>query len=409
MIDELDLGFDDYERGRSRHRRGRRGKAARGKRKGRSFAALFMAFVLLAVLGIGGFLGFTFIKGYLAAKDYPGAGTGTVTVQIMPGDTLTDMANTLFHAQVVESGRAFVDAAGANPKAKSIEVGYYALHRHMKARLALDMLLARKADNTLANKVSTRVTIPEGTISIDVYSALSKATKIPVAKFQAAAKDPVALGVPSWWYKRTDGKPALKPPSLEGFLYPATYDFNPGATATEILHTMVLKFIDVTTTLGFVDTVQNSLHITPYEALVAASIAQVEARFAADMPGVARVLYNRAFTTFPCNCLQLDSEVNYWLRISGQEARDSGSLKLSQLHDAKDPYNTHDKPGLPVGPISNPGQDALKGAMTAPKNNFFFFLAVDKAGHTAFATTLTQFCQKVNQAIANGVSLTRCS
>jgi peptidoglycan lytic transglycosylase G len=410
MIDELDLGFDDYERGRSRHRRGRGGKpkVRRPRRRGRSLAALVMAVILLGVLGTAGWLGVSTVRKYFTVKDYPGAGTGQVDVQVEDGDTATDIANKLYNKQVVRSAKAFVNAAQANSKSRGIEVGYYRLHQHMKASLALDMMLARRADGTLANKVSTRVTIPEGTITLDVYAALAKASNIPVAEFKAAAKDPVALGVPAWWYHRDDGKPAMKPPSLEGFLYPATYDFDPGATAKDMLTAMVKKFLDVTTALGLVDAAQQNRHISPYEALIAASIAQVEA-LVPDMPGVVRVLYNRAYgKNFPCSCLGLDSEVNYWLRISGQKPQASGALRVSQLHDPKDPYNTHDKPGLPIGPISNPGKEALAASINPPQNNNVYFLAIDKAGHAAFATNHTQFCHLIDQAIANGVSASRC-
>ncbi len=411
MIDELDLGFDDYERGRSRHRRGRGGrpKQRKGKRKGRTFVALFMTLILLGALVVAGWFGVGTVRQYFTAKDYKGAGTGQVNIQVVNGDSLTDIANKLYAAQVVRSSKAFINATNANSKSRGIEVGYYRLHLHMKASLALDMLLARKADGALANKVSTRVTIPEGAITLDIYNTLSKTTHIPVADFQNAAKDPVALGIPSWWFKRSDGKAAPNPPSLEGFLFPATYDFDPGADAKSILSTMVKKFLDVTTSINFVDTVQGpTLNLTPYEALVAASIAQVEA-LVPDMPNVVRVLYNRAYSgKFPCSCLQLDSEVNYWLRISGQKPLASGQLRVSQLHNPKDPYNTHDKAGLPIGPISNPGKEALQAAMAPPKNGNLFFLAIDKAGHAAFATNTTQFCQLVNQAIANGVSASRC-
>ena len=65
---------------------------------------------------------------------------------------------------------------------------------------------------------------------------------------------------------------------------------------------------------------------------------------------------------------------------------------------------------MPIGPISNPGKDALTAAMTpAPKNDNVFFLAIDKAGNSAFATNDTAFCHLIDQAIANGVSASPCS
>ncbi|OLB75624.1 MAG: hypothetical protein AUI14_20645, partial [Actinobacteria bacterium 13_2_20CM_2_71_6] len=367
MIDELDLSFeDDYERGRHRHRRAGRGAPqARGgrprKRRGRSLFALFMTLILLGALVAGGWYGVSKVRDYFAIKDYTGDGDSPVTVQIIADDSGSDIANKLFKADVVKSAKAFVAAFEANPASKTIEVGYYKVRTHMKASKALDMLLARNVDKTLANKVSSRVTITEGMISLEVYAALSKATNIPAADFQNAAKDPVALGISPDWFTRQDGKPVQK--SMEGFFYPATYDFDPGADVTTILKKIVGNFTAEATKLDFLNQAQSNLHISPYEALIAASIAQVEGIFPQDMAGIARVLYNRAYGgTFPCNCLQLDSTVNYWLRISGQKPKSSKDLTQSDLHNPNDPYNTHDKPGLPIGPISNPGAEALTGA-----------------------------------------------
>ena len=86
------------------------------------------------------------------------------------------------------------------------------------------------------------MTIPEGTITLTIYQSLSKQTKIPVKDFQAAAKDPVKLGVPEFWFKREDGKKG--PKSLEGFLYPSTYEIPPKATAEQILSMMVDQFLE---------------------------------------------------------------------------------------------------------------------------------------------------------------------
>ncbi len=411
MIDELDLAWEDDDRGRSRHRRGRGGRPARGgrrpKRRGRSIVALFFTLVLLGGLAAGGWYGVTKVSDYFAIKDYTGDGTGSVTVQVADGDQGADIANKLYQADVVKSAKAFVAAFEDNRDSKGIEVGYYKLRHQMKASKALDMMLARNAEGTLVNRVSSRVTITEGMISTDVFDALSKATNIPAADFANLAKDPVALGIPDFWFTRGDNKEVQK--SMEGFLYPATYDFDPGATATMIMKKIVGNFNAEMTKLDFPNQAQNNLHISPYEALVAASIAQVEGVFAEDLPGIARVLYNRAYGgAFPCGCLQLDSTVNYWLRVTGKEAKASGSLTNSQLHDPNDPYNTHDKPGLPIGPISNPGPEALKGAMSAPKSNFYYFLAIDKEGHTAFAATYTDFCKKTREAKNNGVSIGVC-
>jgi UPF0755 protein len=409
MIDDLELSFeDDYDRGRHRRRRGGgKAKAKRPRRRrGRSFAALFVVLVLLAGLAAGGWYGFTKVQGYFTVQDYSGAGTGTVNVQVDGGDGGTDIANKLVKADVVRSAKAFVNAFNANPDAQKVEPGLYKLHHQMKASLAMEALLARDKDGRLVNKASNTVTIPEGLISVQIFDKLAKATNLPVDDFKNAAKNPVALDIPDWWFKRQDGKAVT--PGIEGFLYPATYEFEPGMDATMILKKMVQQFLSVTGELKFADTVQSAFGISPYEALIAASITQVEAVFPTDMPGVARVLYNRAYKAFPGNHLGLDSTVNYWLRVTGKEALDSGQISTQLMHDPNNPYNTYDKPGLPPGPISNPGKEALSAAMTAPASGNYYFLAIDKDGHTAFAATYADFCAKTRQAKANGVSIGTC-
>jgi UPF0755 protein len=408
MIGDLDLSFEDeYERGRHRRRRGGRGAPqARGgrprRRRGRSFFALFVTLILLGGLGVGGWYGVGKVKIFFAIPDYSGDGDAPVTVRIAPDDSGKDMAAKLFQASVVKSEKAFVNAFNANPQSKTIEVGYYKLRQHMKASKALDMLLARNADHTLANRVSSAVTITEGEISTDVFTALSKATNIPVADFQNAAKYPVALGIAPEWFSRQDGHPVQK--SIEGFLYPATYEFDPGLDATTILKKIVANFTTEMTQLDFLNQAQNNLHISPFEALITASVAQVEGKFPNDMAGIARVVYNRAYGgKFPCGCLQVDAAANYWLRISGQPGKTSKNLTQSDLHNPQNPYNTHDKPGLPVGPISNPGVDALKAAMAPPKNGYLYFVTIDKDGHTAFATTEQEHAANIALARKNGV------
>ncbi|GIH17347.1 endolytic transglycosylase MltG [Rugosimonospora africana] len=407
MIDDLDLSFDeDYDRGR--HRRRRRGSGGSPKRRGKTFAALFLTLVLLGGLGGAGWYGFGKVQDYFAVKDYSGPGTGSVTVQVAAGDGGTDIGNKLVTVDVVRSAKAFINAYDANPKSKSVEPGFYKLRKQMKASLAVDALLARDKDNKLINKVSTTVTIPEGLISLQVFNTLSKATHIPVDDFKKAAANPAALGIPDYWLKREDGKPMPKPFSIEGFLYPSTYEFDPGTDATTILKTMVGNFLTVVGQLKFPENVQQKFGVSPYEALIAASLAQAEAPKATDMAGVARVLYNRGYKDWPNHRLQLDSTVNYWLRVTGKEALDSGSLTASMLQDTGNPYNTYVISGLPPGPIDNPGEDALKAAINAPPSNNYYFLTIDKAGNTAFATTYDQFCADTRQAKANGVSIGTC-
>jgi UPF0755 protein len=181
-------------------------------------------------------------------------------------------------------------------------------------------------------------------------------------------------------------------------------------TAETALKLMVQHFLTVTSGMHFAENVKKNMNISPYEALVAASIAQVEAAKTVDMPKVARVLYNRAYSgRFACSCLQIDSAVNYWLRISGKSAKDSNDLTYSQLIDTKNPYRTHvdnstpPAAGLPIGPISNPGEAALKGAMAPPAGTWTYFMTIDKKGTTGYASSDAEFTKLKRTACQNGV------
>jgi UPF0755 protein len=406
MIDDLDLAWEEgYDRRQPRRRGGppsrqvRQGRRKERKRRRRSFGALFISMLLLAGLGFGVYWGIGKVMDRFGAPDYSSVGTTEVQVRVHEGESATDIAETLLKQGVIKSTKAFIDAARANPLSKNIQPGTYKLYEKMPAATALAMLL-----DPAHNRIVIKLVVPEGMITLDIFDQLSKASKIPIEKFVEAGKDPIKLGVPDYWYTREDGKKVAQ--SIEGFLFPATYEFDPSATAEEMLHQMVLTFLNVTQEMDFADRVKAERDISPYEALITASMAQVEGRFPEDFAKIARVVYNRVYGgNFACSCLGMDSTANYWLRLSGKQSKLSEHLTYAQLHDPNNPYNTHDKPGLPVGPISNPGKEALKGALDPPAGAWTYFVTVDLQGHTAYATTLAAHEANIRTACRNGVPL----
>ncbi|WP_327009525.1 endolytic transglycosylase MltG [Dactylosporangium sp. NBC_01737] len=394
---ELDLGWDDEERP-SRHRRRAASSPARGRRKGRggrTFLALFISLLVFGGLAFGAYIGVDRVKDMFTAADYNGGGTGEVTVEVLPNQYAADIAATLAEKDVVKSAKAFVEAAKKDERSKKLQPGFYKLRKQMRAADALSLMLDPKS--RLVNKV----TLPEGLTFVETFKKLSEVTKIPYEEFEKAAADTKALGLGDVWFTRQDKKQVAR--SIEGFLFPATYDFPPNVDATGILKIIINRFNQEIEATGFIDGVRNALHISPYEALIAASIAQVEG-LDKDQEGIVRVLYNRVYSgKFPCNCLQVDSTVNYYLRITGKGAKPSTELLNSELHNKNNPYNAHDVPGLPIGPISNPGTSALKAAINPPKHDFYYFCAIDTAGNTGYAKTYSEFQKMWDQAKKNGV------
>lgn len=399
-MSELGLTFEEApSRGRHRHRRAapppnrsHPPEPPRKRRRGRSLIAFLVVVLLLGALGAGAWWGIGWVRNALTTPDYSGLGTGAVTVEIRSGQTATEIATVLHEADVVASPKAFVEAATANPLSVNIQPGFYELPQRMSAANAVTALLDPD------NRVVDRVTIPEGLSSFRIIDLLAEELDIPVEDLAAAAEDPIGLGVPEFWFNRDDGVEATE--SVEGFLFPATYEFPPEPTAEQVLGIMVEQFLTVAGDMDFVDVVQTERGITPYEALIVASLAQAEAGVPDDLGRVARVAYNRVYVNqMP---LQFDVTVNYWLEVNGEEPKPSSELTQDELTDPDNPYNRNVE-GLVPTPINNPGQAALEAAMDPPDGDWLYFVAIDEEGNSAFSETFEQFCQDYQRAVQAGI------
>lgn len=346
-----DLGFRSS--GRVRHRR---------------FRGCLAVLIALAVLGGGiGFAvlkGQSFLVGKLTTPDYSGAGTGKVTIEVKSGETSTKIGATLEAKDVVKSAKAFTTAAKSDPRSRSIQPGFYNLRSQMSAAAALALLLDPKS------RVVERVTIAEGLRLKVILDTLAKQTKLPRADFDAALKNPAALGMPAY---------AKKP---EGFLYPATYDIDPGTTAESLLTRMVTRYNEEADQLALVDGAK-AVGRSPLEVMTIASLVQAEARRPEDFGKVARVIYNRLAKG---QKLQFDSTVHYAV---GKFDKVSSTAKDRA---STNPYNTYKYVGLPPGPINAPGEEALIAALEPTAGDWLFFVTTNPdTGETKFATTGDQF------------------
>ncbi|HEX2417654.1 MAG TPA: endolytic transglycosylase MltG [Micromonosporaceae bacterium] len=380
MLDELDL-FDDRTRmGRPRRHRRRKSGA------GRSLFALLLTVVILGALGFGGWIGFQRISDFLTPRDFEGPGHGKVIVVIKTGDYATEIGNELYRKGVVKSAAAFVAAAEADERSRELQPGAYQLKKEMRAADALEALLDP------ANKVVDRVTVTEGQSNTRTYKALSEHLDIPVAEFQKLDKKPEAFGIEASWFTRSGKKKVYK--TLEGFLYPSTYEFDPGTTAAQAIQQMVDKFLVVAQEMDL-KAVAEQKGITPYEAVIVASLGEAEV-IPKDLPKVSRVIYNRLnHDEAWANKLQFDSTTNYWLEKQGKKRKDSSGLSFAELNDPQNPYSTHAYAGLPPGPIGNPSQAALEAAVNPAKGNWIFFVVTEKDGSSAFAATLAEHNRNV--------------
>jgi UPF0755 protein len=390
--DELELAWDDEtDRGRHRHRRARRGGRSGGEsrgRGGRTAIALLLSVVILGVLAGGVWYGFDKVSDFFAAPDYNSGGSGEVVVEVKKGQSAADIGKELETLDVVKSQKAFVDAAKSNARSREIQPGFYKLRKQMRAADALSLLLDR------ANRVVSKVTLPEGLTYKATLQKLAEGTRLPLADFEAAAKDPIALGIPDFWFNRFDGRQSAK--SVEGFLWPDTYEFNPGITAEQVLKQIIGQFLKVAESINMVKTAE-AKNISPFTALITASLVQAESGVPADDAKVARVVYNRLDKKMP---LEFDSTTNYWRELNGQERK--FNLNDQELLDPSNPYRTYGQTGLPPGPIGNPGRAALESSINPTPGNWLFFVRIDKAGNSAFTDNYAQHQKNIEEAKRNG-------
>jgi len=356
-------GFGD---GQGSHR----GTRGRPRRRVSPVLAPLLALVLLGALGVGGYK----LYERFQSPDYPGPGTGEVTVQVLPGDTATSLGPRLVTLGVVASTRSFVSAAKASANPAGLEPGFFRLRRHMNSALAYKLLL------NPASRIQTVVAVPDGLRMTQILALLEKTSRQPASAFAAAANDTAALGLPAY----AGG-------SLEGYLYPATYDFSPHASALGMLQAMVARFNQEATSVDL-PAAANAAQLSPGQVVTVASILEAEAGNPRYYPQVAEVIYNRLNEHMD---LGLDSTVNYALRRFGP------SLTTTQLH-VDSPYNTFIHTGLPPGPIDSPDNAAIEAALHPAHGNLLYFVTVNlKTGLTLFTNSPTVFQQYENECQQN--------
>jgi UPF0755 protein len=371
--------------------RAERGRHATRRRNRR--VLLILAGVIVVVVAVATWLVVLPIYHYFNPADYSGSGTGTVIVEVRANDGAGDIGSTLHDKGVVASVRAFTNAAKDDPRSASIQPGSYKLRKHMSAKSALALLLNPQS------RVNSDVVVTEGATTLDVVKRLTAppcpdnapssaicGPGLNKAAVEQAMRDVKAIGLPTDF--TVGGK---TPTSVEGFLYPATYYFPANTSPSAALQQMVTQFTDQARSTNFTAQAK-ALHITPYQELIIASMAQAEAKYPEDFGKVARVILNRLAAH---RLLQVDATSVYGARLQG--------IDLTKVNhsDVPGPYNTYKHYGLPPTPISNPGADAMDGAAHPDKGNWLYYVNGDKDGHLFFTNSETEFAKAVERCRAN--------
>lgn len=361
--------------------RARIARHQRDKRKSRVAGWVIFA-IILAILGgmvAGGFYVWNTYEdkirefmGWEEPADYEaGMAEGEATVTIVSGDTGSTISQTLFDAGVTKTPQAFYDYLIKSAQDPTFQPGVYGLQQKMTSAAALDALL------NPANKQEFTAQLPEGLTVRDSLQRISDGIGIPLADLQAAVTDPTVYGVPADpEVVAAGGEP------LEGWLFPATYTFDPGVTAQQVIQTLVDRTVTSLDAAG-VPADQRQ------QVLTTASIIQREARLEDDFYKVSRVIANRVADGMQ---LQMDSTAQY-----GYGEMHDGTVSSSAEALADDnPWNTYVIDGLPVGPISNPGDTAIDAAMHPAEGDWLYFVTWNMdTGETIFSATYAEHQQGI--------------
>lgn len=285
---------------------------------------------------------------------------GPIKVEVVKGDTLSDVATKLEEAGVIKSAFVFKLQARYEGYGTEIRTGRYTFEPGQDSDLIFRKLAAGKAAPTIA------VTIPEGLTLRETARTVAAGSPVSASKFEEAAR-------------RTDyGYAFLEHPGIEtteGYLFPARYDFEAGVTARQVVDRLLGQYLLETEGLDL-GGAKDRLDLSEHQLVTVASLIEKEAATPREKPLVASVIYNRLDRNMP---LQIDATIQYALE------RPKANLSLSDLR-VDSPYNTYDHKGLPPGPICSPGRESLEAALN-PERTTYLYYVLEGDGQKHFFTS----------------------
>ena len=321
-------------------------------------AKLLLALVVVGGLVAGvGYVNRSSIRGFIdsfSEEEFTGEGTGLTEFTVAKGDTGETVARHLAEQGVTKDyATTLRHIIAANP---TFFPGTYSIPLQISSNKAIELL------TNPTNMQTNKVTIPEGWRVKDIIVRLSKVTGISEAKFEAEAEDLSQFDLPK------------AAPSLEGYLFPATYSFDKSLDAKGILTIMVNRMKQELERYG----VANS---DWHKTLTFASIVQREARLTDDFYKVSRVFRNRL-------------DINMALQSCATASYGVGEFSIivtNRILNDDNPYDTYKYAGLPIGPIAAPGSLALDATLNPVDGSWLYFVTWNlETGETIFSNTFAE-------------------
>ncbi len=288
-------------------------------------------------------------------------------VYLRPGTPFIEVARELEERGLIRNRYAFLALAYFRGQIDQIKAGEYELSASQPAEVILDKLARGEV-------IQHIVTIPEGFNVYQIARLLDKAGLAEKKEFLAACRD-----------KKFLKNLGIKADSCEGYLFPDTYYITRGMSARDIIRQMVEHFWETWRKNNFSARAEE-VGLSVHEVITLASIVEKETYLESERPLIAGVFFNRLKRGMP---LQADPTVRYGLtkfkrRLSRRDLR------------RPSPYNTYLRPGLPPGPIANPGLSSIRAVLWPSKTKYLYFVAKPNGGHH-FSRTLREHNRAVRR------------
>lgn len=299
----------------------------------------------------------------------------SVKVIISPGMTADEIGLLLQSKGVIASASAFADLVQSRGTTDKLQPGSYTLPTGAQLITIVDKLEKGQGPSTS----TFSVTIPEGLAAGQIQAQLVK---------DGAVKNPETyvdlVGQPAKFVVPQIGGITEKVTTLEGLLFPDTYNLMTGDGPTELIGAQLQAFNKKTAGLDW--SKADAVNLTPYQILIVASLVEKEAVTAQDRSTVAAVIYNRLKKKMT---LGLDVTVRYAVNKWTEPLTDA-DLKVDS------PYNTRVVKGLPPGPICNPGVVSITAALNPAAVDYLYFVA-DATGKMSFTASYNEFLKLKKQ------------
>jgi len=326
-------------------------------KKPRNFlVSLIALLVILGLVGGGTFFAYDQVTNFLSrfqVEDYSGESGPETTIVIEAGDDGAAVARKMVDADIIKSFDAIYREMLNSDF--TIYPGTYSFPTQISGATALRILIEGK------NRLVTQVTIPEGWRIQQIRAEL--------ASVFGFSEDEVNQALESQQTRISD-----KAPTLEGYLFPATYSFDPGVSAETVVATMVNRMEAELNSYGLE-------LIESHDLLSLAALIQAEGKIPSDFFKISRVFANRLEVGMP---LQSDPTVKY--RYEGEQSNFTNGVG-----DASNPFNTYIYGGYPFGPVGNPGSLAIEAALRPADGDWLYFVSIDlRTGETVFSRTLAE-------------------